>query len=126
MARQYSLCQVRRQSICVRYEDVLQDWKGWLYAVRDTFGLQTRAGFPQQVILLFWQLCCILTGYVKALSMPCGYALCQTTCLHKGTLYRKIWKIWCCNCYIGAKQCSTFGPHVIMFVPLLTDAACCS
>ena len=57
MARQYSLCQVRRQSICVRYEDVLQDWKGWLYAVRNTFGLQTRAGFPQQVTLLFWQLC---------------------------------------------------------------------
>ena len=49
MARQYTLCRARRQSICVRYEDVLRDPLAWLRSLQRAFNLTTRPAFPTSV-----------------------------------------------------------------------------
>lgn len=49
LQRQLQLCNTRRQAACVRYDDVVTDWRGWLFNMRDSLQLPTRPGFPIEV-----------------------------------------------------------------------------
>ena len=49
LSRQLEVCQSKRQAVCVRYETVLEDWKGWLHALQQAYALPTKPGYPQQV-----------------------------------------------------------------------------
>ena len=75
--RQLQLCQSRRQAVCARYEAVLQDWQGWLRALRAAFALPTRPGFPHKVRAICrgqrqWQWCRWLCTFGHAAATRAG------------------------------------------------------
>lgn len=46
LRRQLELCNTRRQSVCLRYEDVFLHQYEWLLALQKQFALRPRKGFP--------------------------------------------------------------------------------